>query len=329
MSEEPLVFVHPENEPAIRVDKFLHQQLGALEEPVEVTRSQLKRWIEHSGVLINQKQVCKSGALVKPGAEVVFVPQYVDDKELEPFDFSLQILHEDSAVIVVNKPPGLTVHPGAGNPDKTLLNAVVHHFERHSNCFSEKIRPGIVHRLDRDTSGVMVIARNPAAHAALSQQFADRTVDRAYRTLVLSTPRARRVIDKEDSGVIDAPLARDPSNRLCMAVVESGKRAVTNWKVIERYANANLLEVKLQTGRTHQIRVHMNHVGSPVIGDRTYGNCSALPKALLLQADAFGRQALHAFRLGFVHPETKEPVLFESDLPDDFAALVHAFANSE
>jgi 23S rRNA pseudouridine1911/1915/1917 synthase len=217
------------------------------------------------------------------------------------------------------------MHPGAGNRDETLVNALVHRFGEQV-VFLSSGRPGIVHRLDKDTSGVVVVARDVETLNALSAQFAARTVGRAYKALVFSTPRAQRQINLSDRGKVDAAIGRHPTKRTSMAVVkEGGKRAVTNWGVVERMPYGTLIVARLETGRTHQIRVHMNHIHSPVIGDLTYGDFSGLPHELRMNAQRFGRQALHAYRIEFEHPVTKERLSFESPLPEDFRKLIDEF----
>ncbi|NLF26131.1 MAG: RluA family pseudouridine synthase, partial [Deltaproteobacteria bacterium] len=228
------------------------------------------------------------------------------------------------------KPANLSMHPGAGNPDRSVLNALIGHFKPGSAGFSDPARLGLVHRLDKDTTGVVVVAKTPAAMAMLSAQFSERSVKKVYQALAFVTPRGRRLVQLSAKGRIDAPLGRHPKRRTSMAVVaEGGRSAISDWECLELMPYAALLEVKLLTGRTHQIRVHLQHIGSPIIGDALYGEFSGLPKPLLEAAKAFGRQALHACCLEFNHPLTKERLMFESPLPMDFQELIKVFRGSD
>lgn len=290
------------------------------------TRSQVKHWIESGRVLVGGAAEKKAGTLVRPGMLIEFsIPP--ETTELAPYEFLLDIVHEDDEILVINKPAGILMHPGAGNRDKTIANAIVAHCSREKEGLPFKgIRPGIVHRLDKDTTGLVVIAKTLQAHAVLSRQFATREASRTYLALVLSTPRAKRATDTSESGVIDAPIGRHATKRRLFTVVETGgKRAVTRWKALERMIYASLLEVRIDTGRTHQIRVHMSHVGSPVIGDQVYGDFSSLPASLKAAAAAFGRQALHAAGLRFVHPASGEAIDFSCPPPADFLELLERF----
>jgi 23S rRNA pseudouridine1911/1915/1917 synthase len=313
-----------EGEPA-RLDKVLVSELvGTL----ECSRSQIERWIEQGLVRVNARVILKASWKVSAGDVIEVLAPSDEPTTLAPFEFKLDILFEDSDLLVINKPAGLSVHPGAGNKDQTLANAVVHHVGESQLAVGASDRPGIVHRLDKDTTGALVIAKSTVTHAALARQFADRTIERAYRALVFTTPRARRAVQVAEEGEISAPIGRHPTKRTLMSVVEHGKPAVTRWRVIERFQYATLLECRLRTGRTHQIRVHLQSLGCPVIGDRTYGDFSNLPGKLREASDKFGRQALHAYTLGFEHPVTKEPLAFTAPPPEDFEALIRVFRGS-
>jgi 23S rRNA pseudouridine1911/1915/1917 synthase len=313
-----------QGEPA-RLDKVLVSELESVQ---ECSRSQVERWIEQGLVTVNARVIKKSSWKVSAG-DIIELQALIDTPSaLSPFQFKLDILFEDSELLVINKPAGLSVHPGAGNRDQTLANAVVHHVGQSQLAVGQSDRPGIVHRLDKDTTGALVIAKSTATHAALARQFADRTIERAYRALVFTTPRARRPVQVSDEGEISAPIGRHPTKRTLMAIVEHGKPAVTHWRLVERFSHATLLECRLKTGRTHQIRVHLHSLGCPVIGDKTYGDFTNLPPKLRDAADKFGRQALHAYTLGFEHPVSKKRLLFTAPVPDDFEALVGRFRGS-
>jgi 23S rRNA pseudouridine1911/1915/1917 synthase len=310
---------------AARLDKVL---VSELESVLRCSRSQIERWIEQGFVTVNARVVTKASWKVNAGDVVELMAPNDEPTFLSPYQLKLDILFEDSELLVINKPAGLSVHPGAGNRDETLANAVVHHVGASQLAVGQSDRPGIVHRLDKDTTGALVIAKSTASHAALARQFADRTIERAYRALVFTTPRARRPVQMAEEGEISAPIGRHPTKRTLMAVVEHGKPAITRWKVVERFSYATLLECRLRTGRTHQIRVHLNSLGCPVIGDKTYGDFTNLPAVLRDAAEKFGRQALHAYTLGFEHPISKERLVFTAPIPDDFEALIRTFRRS-
>ena len=288
-----------------------------------LTRSQIQKWIYDGLVTVDREIVAKPGTPIRPGALIELVLPQVKSTDLEPFNFELKILFEDKQLIVIDKPPGLSMHPGAGNKSESLANALVGRF---ADLPGESFRPGIVHRLDKDTTGIVVVAKTVEAHAALSKQFAERSVSRAYQALVLALPKVRGELRLKDEGEIDKPIGRHSRKRTLFAVDGvAPKIAKTHWKMLDRFDYAALLELKLETGRTHQIRVHLDSIGSPVIGDKTYGNFSSLPKNLKVAGEKFGRQALHAYRLGFIHPKTKRKLSFESDLPADFIDLINIF----
>jgi 23S rRNA pseudouridine1911/1915/1917 synthase len=301
-----------------RLDRVLTESLEAF------SRSRLKGLIE-SGQVTRNDEVCRQPALkVSVGDQLeVTIPAAVDAVPLGQA-MDLRILFEDSHLLVLDKPAGLVVHPAPGNPDGTLVNALIAHCGDGLTGIGGVKRPGIVHRLDKDTSGVMVAAKTAEAHAALVTQFSDRTVDRAYRALVWGRPMP-------PIGEIEGPIGRHPKNRKKMAVVtRGGKAALTRYRSLESYGDglATLIECKLETGRTHQIRVHLTHRKHPLIGDPAYGRPGgrrALPKALDSDETAilteFPRQALHAFRLGFTHPDTGQHIDFETEMPDDMLKL--------
>jgi 23S rRNA pseudouridine1911/1915/1917 synthase len=276
-------------------------------------------------VSVNGRQIFKPAFKLSPGDSIEMVGIEESPTQLSPYDFPLDILFEDESLLVINKPAGLSMHPGAGNHQHTLANAVIQHVGSKQLAVGESNRPGIVHRLDKDTTGVVVVAKTVPVHAALAKQFADRSAGRTYMTLVFTTPRAKRPVQQSEQGEVSAPLGRHPTKRTMMAVVEHGKRAVTRWSVLERFNYGTLLECRLQTGRTHQIRVHMNSIGCPVVGDTVYGDFSNLPQRLQDAATRFGRQALHAATLSFIHPRSHETLEFSAPPPVDFVGLIEEF----
>jgi len=234
--------------------------------------------------------------------------------EAKAEDIPLQLVYEDDDLLVVNKPRGMVVHPAAGNESGTLVNAVMFHCKGRLSSINGVIRPGIVHRIDKDTSGLLVVAKNDMAHESLSQQLAAHSITRKYEALVFNN-------FIQDEGTVDAPIGRDPSNRLRQAVTDiNSKRAVTHFKVLERFGKFTLIEAKLETGRTHQIRVHMAYIKHPLVGDKVYG-----PKKQPFNAEG---QLLHAKTLGFVHPRTGEYMEFESSRPEIFDNILQSLRNA-
>ena len=231
----------------------------------------------------------------------------------EAQDIPLVIAFEDEHLIVIDKPAGLVVHPAAGNLDGTLVNALLHHCEGSLSGIGGVARPGIVHRIDKDTSGLMIAAKTDRAHEGLARQFADHSIDRRYLAIVGGRPMP-------PAGKVDAPLARSPQNRKKVAIVQNGKRAVTHYRTVEPLRAAALVECRLETGRTHQVRVHMASIGHALLGDPVYGRTKSEHKGTLERLD-FRRQALHAARLGFIHPITRDVLSFESVMPPDMQQL--------
>lgn len=312
---------------ADRLDRIVQRELAS---SLSISRSQIERLIEAGQVKVNGKVVSKPGFRVESGATIEVDLTAREPAELKPYAIPLAVLYEDQHLLVIDKPAGLSMHPGAGNRDRTLANAVVSHIGTEQRGVGQSDRPGIVHRLDKDTTGVVVIAKSTPVHAQLAEQFARRSIERVYTALVFTTPKARRPVQVAERGAVQGAIGRHPTRRTLMAITETGKPAVTEWRVVERFAYGTLLACRLQTGRTHQIRVHMSSQGCPIIGDRTYGDFSNLPRFLREAAEGFGRQALHAATLVFTHPVTGARLAFESPLPADFSQLLQVFrANQE
>lgn len=286
----------------IRIDKYLIDKLS-------MSRSKLQKMINNGNVLVNGNPV-KNSYIVKVDDEISIDENYDDEIKIVPENIPLDIIYEDEYLLVVNKPSGMVVHPAPGNYSGTLVNALMYHCNNLSKVNSE-IRPGIVHRIDADTSGLLVIAKNDDVHNNLAEQIKNHTVVRKYIALVWG-------VINEDSATIDAPIGRDKNNRKKMCVTaDNSKEAITHIKVLKRYNNATLIECKLETGRTHQIRVHMEYINHPVVNDPVYGNKK------LLDHD-FG-QMLHAKTLGFIHPITNEYLEFNSNVPEEFTKLEEKF----
>lgn len=283
----------------VRLDAFLSAD-GAL------TRSQAARLIAEGRVRVNGKPAAKSARLSGGETVTVDVPQ-LRETALPPQDIPLDVVYEDDDVIVVNKSTGLVVHPAPGHPDGTLVNALLHHCGDSLSGIGGEKRPGIVHRIDRDTSGLIIAAKNDAAHLALSAQLKDHSLSRTYECLVTGNM-------KQDSGTVDAPIGRSSADRKKMAVVPTGRRAVTHWEVVARYPGVTHLRCRLETGRTHQIRVHMAYIGHPILGDTVYGAKKPVP--------GLTGQCLHATGLRFIHPRTGEPVELHCPLPPEFTAML-------
>jgi 23S rRNA pseudouridine1911/1915/1917 synthase len=295
-----------------RLDRALAAALPSL------SRERLKV-LTKAGALTRDDQAVRDPATKVKGDETYLLA--LPDPEPahnEPQDIPLPIVYEDQHLLVVDKPAGLVVHPAAGNRDGTLVNALLHHCGGSLSGIGGVARPGIVHRIDKDTSGLLVVAKHDKAHEGLAKQFAAHSVDRRYLAIVSGIPR-------QIEGSVDAPLARSPQNRKKIAIVSpgKGKRAVTHWKRLEILNDAAMVECSLETGRTHQVRVHMASIGHPLVGDPVYGRGKSGHRKLLNQLD-FKRQALHAAHLGFVHPVTKGRLSFDSALPSDMQELFTA-----
>ena len=297
---EPIRLRASEESKNQRLDAFLASGLDGL------TRSQATRLIESGEVAVNGRAVSKSYKLAGGEDIAVTLPE-PEPVEAVPQDIPLDVVYEDADVIVVNKPSGMVVHPAPGHPDGTLVNALLYHCAGTLSGVGGALRPGIVHRIDRDTSGLIIAAKNDAAHQYLSAQLADHTLARTYECIVVGALR-------EDRGTVDAPIARHPTDRKRMAVVAGGREAVTHWEVIARYPGYTHVRCRLETGRTHQIRVHMADIGHPILGDTVYGAKKEVP--------GLTGQCLHAVGLRFLHPRTHEVVELSCPLPDEFTRML-------
>jgi 23S rRNA pseudouridine1911/1915/1917 synthase len=307
-----------------RLDRFLAANFA------DLSRSRLQALIGEGAVFRAGATIRDGNTRVKPGETYEVRMPAPAPAEPQGQDIPLNVVYEDKDLIVIDKPPGLVVHPAAGNPDGTLVNALIAHCGGSLAGVGGVARPGIVHRLDKDTSGLLVAAKNDRAMASLAKQFAAHVVQRAYNAVVWGSPRL-------GDGVIKGDIGRNPFDRKRMAVVRNaGKPARTRYRVIERFGNpakplASLIECRLETGRTHQIRVHLTHLGHPLIGDPSYGKARVAPRPktegearAYTAANSFPRQALHAWLLGFQHPTTHKEIRFESAWPADFSGLVEA-----
>ena len=283
-----------------------------LSEKLDKTRSAVKKLVEDKNVTVNGK-VEKAGKTLKEGDEITVVLPDPVKLDLEAENIPLDIIYQDEDIAIINKPQGMTVHAGNGVHGSTLVNALLYHLDSLSGI-NGVIRPGIVHRIDKDTSGLLVVAKNDAAHVSLSEQIKNKTCRRIYLALVEG-------VVKENDGVIDTFIGRSDKNRTMMAVKSDGRRAVTHYKVIRRYKDYTLMEFSLETGRTHQIRVHTKYLGHPVVGDPVYGYKT--------QKFRLNGQLLHAFRLELTHPKSGERMAFEAPLPDYFRAVLEKLDSSQ
>lgn len=299
---ESYEFVVDEESKSKRLDVYLNELLE------DQSRSYIQSLIKDGYIKVNEKvNTSKNYKVNLDDVIIIDIPE-PETLSVEPQDIPIEIVYEDDDVIVVNKPAGMVVHPAPGNYDGTLVNALLYHCKNLSSI-NGVIRPGIVHRIDKDTSGLLMVAKNNHSHNHLAAQLKDHSSTRSYIAVVHGGFR-------EDEGTIDAPIARNPKDRLKMAVVHGGRESVTHFKVIKRYKNYTVVRCNLETGRTHQIRVHMAHIKHPLLGDLLYG-----PKTKTLKIKVEG-QMLHAETLGFVHPTTNEYMEFKSELPENFEAVL-------
>jgi len=309
----------PLNSHGYRVDKFLQSQIN------ELSRTRLQALIREGQVKINNIIIKNTSKKIKEKDQIKVNFPPAKETLIKPNKIPLNILHNDDDIIVINKSPGVVVHPGAGNYDATIVNGLLFKYKNNLSSIGGKLRPGIVHRIDKDTSGVIVVAKNDNAHINLSKQFSAHSIKRVYEALIWGSL-------KPQSGKISEKISRSVRNRQLMAVrKEKGKIAITNYKTLKVFQNSNLprislIECQLETGRTHQIRVHMNFKGNPILGDRSYGRTKKkfkkIEPSLEKKINNFNRQALHAKSLGFIHPKTKKEVFFEATRPNDFETLI-------
>ena len=289
-------------EKSLRVDKYLMEEL-------DMSRSKIQRMTKSGSIKVNENSV-KNNYVLKIGDNIYIDDNYSEEVDIVPLDMDLDIVYEDDYLLVVNKPSGMVVHPAAGNFSGTLVNGLMYHCNSLSSI-NGSVRPGIVHRIDKDTSGLLVVAKNDMVHEDLAKQIGEKSVLRKYVALVHG-------VIMEDTATIDAPIGRDINDRKKMCVTDvNAKDAVTHFRVLERLKNATLIECKLETGRTHQIRVHLSYIDHPVVNDPVYGRRK-------MDDEAFG-QMLHAKELGFVHPVLKQYMEFSVDVPDKFKEIMEKY----
>lgn len=285
-----------------RIDNYLMKELG-------LSRTKVQKFIKDGNVKVNNK-IVKNSYIIKESDNISMNEYVEEDIDIKPEKMDLNIVYEDDDIIIINKNNGIVVHPGSGNYTNTLVNGLMHHSKL--SDVNGEFRPGIVHRIDAYTTGLLMVAKNNKTHISLSKQLEEKTTHRVYIALVWGVIR-------NDTGLIDAPIGRDKKDRKKMAIDPDGKRAITHFKVLERYKDATLIELKLETGRTHQIRVHMNYIGYPIVNDPVYGKRKLI--------DETG-QCLHAKELGFIHPTTNEYMEFNSELPKCFVNILNQFKDS-
>ena len=298
---EILEFSVDGSENGIRIDRYLS------EKNAELSRSYLQKLLKEQGITVNGREV-KANYKVQAGDEIRISLPDLSEPDILPEDIPLDILYEDEDVMMVNKPKGMVVHPSAGHTSGTLVNAILFHCQGNLSGINGVMRPGIVHRIDKDTTGALLICKNDVAHRDLAEQLKEHSIKRRYRAIVSGNL-------KDDEGTVEGPIGRHPVDRKKMAInYKNGKEAITHYKVLERFGNATYIECRLETGRTHQIRVHMTSIGHPLLGDEVYGSGK---NPYHLQG-----QALHAMVLGFVHPRTGEYLEFTAPLPEYFTNLL-------
>jgi len=318
-------FIVEENENNLRVDVFINKREEL------ISRTRIKNLILKEKLKLNNEIIKNPSKKVLTGDKLTINIPEPEIPSLKPYEFKLEIIHEDENLLVINKPAGIIMHPGAGNYDKTIVNALMHYNKNSLSNIGDELRPGIIHRIDKNTSGLVVIAKNNETHENLSKQFSDHTITRVYQLLIWGKLRP-------SSGKIDTFITRSSKNRQLMEVSRSkGKHAITNYKTIEVFENdktptLSLVECKLETGRTHQIRVHMTHMGNSIVGDDKYKKKYKKLKNIDIELESLisnlNRQFLHAKILGFVHPKTNEEMIFSSILPQELNNLLKKLRNT-
>ena len=323
--EKNINLIVEEDENNLRLDVFINKREGS------ISRTKIKNLIIKEKLLLNNEIIKSPSKKVSTGDKVILHIPEPEKASLKPFNFKLEIIYEDKDLLVIDKPAGIIMHPGAGNYDKTIVNALIHYNKQSLSTIGNELRPGIVHRIDKDTSGLVVIAKNNKTHENLSYQFSEHTITRVYQLLIWGKLRP-------SSGKIDTFITRSSKNRQMMEVsISKGKRAVTNYKTIEVFENdktptLSLVECILETGRTHQIRVHMSHMGNSIMGDGKYKkkykklkNIDTNLENLIYKLD---RQFLHAKTLGFIHPKTSKEMIFSSILPQELENILKLLRNT-
>jgi 23S rRNA pseudouridine1911/1915/1917 synthase len=323
--EKNINFIVKENENNLRVDVLVNKREEL------ISRTRIKNLILKEKLKLNDQIIKSPSKKVLTGDKLSLNIPEPEEASLKPYKFKLEIIHEDEDLLVINKPAGIIMHPGAGNYDKTIVNALMYYDKNSLSTIGDELRPGIVHRIDKNTSGLVVIAKNNETHENLSKQFSDHTITRVYQLLIWGKLRP-------SSGRIDTFITRSSKNRQLMEVSRSkGKHAVTNYKTIEIFENdktptLSLVECKLETGRTHQIRVHMTHMGNSIVGDdkykKKYKKLKNIDMGLESLISKLDRQFLHAKTLGFIHPRTSEEMIFSSILPQELNNLLKMLRNT-
>ena len=318
-------FIVVENENNLRVDILINKR------EISISRTRIKNFILKKKLKLNDKIIKSPSKKVNTGDKIELQIPKPEDVSLKPYDYKLEIVYEDDDILVINKPAGIIMHPGAGNYDKTIVNALMHYDKNSLSTIGDELRPGIVHRIDKNTSGLVVVAKNDFTHNNLSKQFRDHTISRVYQLLIWGKLRP-------SSGKIDTFIVRSSKNRQLMEVSNSkGKRAITNYKTLEIFENnksptLSLVECKLETGRTHQIRVHMNHLGNSIVGDdkykKRYKKIKNIAPSLEKKLVSLKRQFLHAKNLGFFHPSKNKRLIFSSILPQELEIILKMLRNT-
>ncbi len=324
--EKNINFIVEKNENNLRVDVLINKREEL------ISRTRIKNLILKEKLKLNNKIIKSPSKKVSTGDKINLIISKPEVASLKPYEFKLEIIYEDIDLLVINKPAGIIMHPGAGNYDKTIVNALIHYNKDSLSNIGNELRPGIVHRIDKNTSGLIVIAKNNETHENLSKQFSEHTINREYQLLIWGKL-------KPSSGKIETFITRSSKNRQLMEVSRSkGKKALTNYKTIEIFENEkiptlSLVECKLETGRTHQIRVHMNHKGNSIVGDDKYKKKYKKLKNVNLNIEnlisKLNRQFLHAKTLGFIHPRTKKKMIFSSILPQELNNILKMLRNTE